>query len=110
MKKKLYSSICLLCLAVIILCAYGKQEKGNNEPKTITFQATIIEVNSDTIIVEPVDGSSELNSADKFSISNDENLELQVGNLLEITYNGDIMESYPAQLGEVHNITIVQED
>ncbi|MCM1542482.1 MAG: hypothetical protein NC121_14655 [Blautia sp.] len=26
MKKKLYSSICLLCLAVITLCACGKQD------------------------------------------------------------------------------------
>ncbi|MCM1242879.1 MAG: hypothetical protein NC314_08565, partial [Roseburia sp.] len=79
----------------------------NNET-TVTFQATVIEISNDTILVKPVDGSSELNSADKFSIPNAENLELQVGNLLEITYNGDIMESYPAQLGEVYEITVIE--
>lgn len=35
-------------------------------------------------------------------------LELQTGNIIEIEYNGDILESYPAQLGEVYNITIVK--
>lgn len=111
MKKKIYSSICLLCLAVFILCACGKQGNpiADNESETITFQATVIEINNDTILVKPVDGSSELNSADKFSILNDKNLELQVGNLLEITYNGDIMESYPAQLGEVYEITVIEQ-
>lgn len=111
MKKKIYSSICLLCLAVFMLCACGKQGNpiADNESETITFQATVIEINNDTILVKPVDGSSELNSADKFSILNDKNLELQVGNLLEITYNGDIMESYPAQLGEVYEITVIEQ-
>ena len=36
-----------------------------------------------------------------FYISNEENLELQIGDFVEISYNGEIMESYPAQLGEV---------
>ena len=44
----------------------------------------------------------ELDSADKFYISNEENLELQIGDFVEISYNGEIMESYPAQLGEVY--------
>ena len=51
-----------------------------------------------------LDGSLELDSADKFYISNEENLELQIGDLVEISYNGEIMESYPAQLGEVYEM------
>ncbi|MCM1050051.1 MAG: DUF5301 domain-containing protein [Clostridiales bacterium] len=80
----------------------------DNEPKYITFQATVIEINNDTILVKPVDGSLELDSADKFSISNKEELELQVGDLIEIAYNGDILESYPAQLGEVYEINVIE--
>ncbi|MCM1145203.1 MAG: YobA family protein [Blautia sp.] len=139
MKKKLYSSIYLWCLAVITLCACGKQgnpivlpdreeiissgvsdeENVEYSPNTegeaddsqvsVTFQATVIERNNDTILVKPVDGSLELNSADKFSISNEEELELQVGDLIEIAYNGDIMESYPAQLGKVYTITVIEQ-
>lgn len=75
----------------------------------VTFQASVIETNDDSIIVKPVDGSLELDSADKFYISNEENLELQIGDLVEISYNGEIMESYPAQLGEVYEIIVIEQ-
>lgn len=78
-----------------------------NNKVTALFQATVMETNNDTILVRPADGSSELNSADKFSIPNDGKLELHAGDLIEITYNGAIMESYPAQLGEVYEITVI---
>ncbi|MCM1263969.1 MAG: DUF5301 domain-containing protein [Butyrivibrio sp.] len=81
----------------------------DNGQVSVTFQATVIETNDGTIVVQPVDGSLELNSADKFSISNKEELELQVGDLIEIAYNGEIMESYPAQLGEVYEITVIEQ-
>ncbi len=79
----------------------------NNE-RTAAFQATVLEINNDTILVGPADGSLELNSADKFSISNEKNLDLQVGDLIEIVYNGEIMESYPAGLGEVYEMTVIE--
>lgn len=50
-----------------------------------------------------------LASADKFYIPNEENLELQIGDFVEISYNGEIMESYPAQLGEVYKITVIEQ-
>ncbi len=83
-------------------------DSADNAPESVTFQATVIEKNNDSILVRPVDGSLELNSADEFSILNERELELQVGDLIEITYNGDIMESYPAQLGEVYEITVIE--
>ena len=132
MKKKLYCIVCLCSLVSIMLCACGKKEQGNpirlpdkediisigvsdgensadNTPLMITFQASVIEKNNDLIIVKPEDGSLELASADKFYIPNVENLELQIGDLVEISYNGEIMESYPAQLGEVYKITVIDQ-
>ena len=132
MKKKLYCIVCLCSLVSIMLCACGKKEQGNpirlpdkediisigvydgensadNTPLMITFQASVIEKNNDSIIVKPEDGSLELASADKFYIPNVENLELQIGDLVEISYNGEIMESYPAQLGEVYKITVIEQ-
>lgn len=82
---------------------------ADNEPETVTFQATVIEQTNNSILVKPADGSLELGSADKFRISNEDKLELQVGDLIEIAYNGEIMESYPAQLGEVYEITVVEQ-
>ncbi len=132
MKKKLYCIVCLCSLVSIMLYACGKKEQGNpirlpdkediisigvydgensadNTPLMITFQASVIEKNNDSIIVKPEDGSLELASADKFYIPNVENLELQIGDLVEISYNGEIMESYPAQLGEVYKITVIEQ-
>lgn len=90
-------------------CITEMLSSANNTPLTITFQASVIEKSKDSIIVKPVDGSLELDSADKFHLSNEENLELQIGDLVEISYNGEIMESYPAQLGEVYKITVIEQ-
>ena len=85
-------------------CITEMLASADNTLLMVTFQASVIETNDDSIIVKPVDGSLELDSADKFYISNEENLELQIGDLVEISYNGEIMESYPAQLGEVYEM------
>ena len=82
---------------------------ADDTPLMVTFQASVIEMNDDSIIVKPVDGSLELDSADKFYISNEENLELQIGDLVEISYNGEIMESYPAQLGGVYEVIVIEQ-
>ncbi len=118
LKMKKYQKAAIVFM-IFLLTACGKQ--GNpivlpdreeivsiDVSDTVTFQATVIEKNNDSILVRPVDGSLELNSADEFSILNEKELELQVGDLIEITYNGDIMESYPAQLGEVYEITVIE--
>ena len=90
-------------------CITEMLASADNTPPMITFQASVIEKNDDSIIVRPVDDSLELNSADKFHISNEENVELQIGDLVEISYNGEIMESYPAQLGEVYKIMVIEQ-
>ena len=90
-------------------CITEMLASADNTLLMVTFQASVIETNDDSIIVKPVDSSLELDSADKFYISNEENLELQIGDLVEISYNGEIMESYPAQLGEVYEITVIEQ-
>ena len=80
----------------------------DHNPASAAFQATVIETNNDTILVKPVYGSLELDSSDQFSIPNKEELALQAGDLIEIRYNGEIMESYPARLGEVYEITVIE--
>lgn len=85
-------------------------DSANNIPETLTFQATVMEVTTHSILVKPIDGSPELNTADEFTIPNKEQLEVQVGALLEITYNGAVLESYPAQLGEIYDITVIKQE
>ena len=65
-----------------------------------SFFGKVIESTTTYIIVEPNEDEDERKTADKISISlkksNDELYE--VGTNLKITYDGNIMESYPAQI------------
>lgn len=121
MKKRVYNIICLCSLVSMMLCACAQQQIGTSVEeetttrtsqegdKTVTFQATIIDIIDDTILVEPVEGASELGSADSFTITTIANIELHVGDIVEIEYNGEILETYPAQLGKVYAIHVIQE-
>lgn len=75
---------------------------------TVTFRAKVMEVSDAEILVEPVNGAIELSSADRIYVPDKDGLELHAGDIIEIEYNGSILESYPAQLGEVYNITLVE--
>ena len=52
-------------------CITEMLASADNRPLMVTFQASVIETNHDSIIVKPVNGSLELDSADKFYISNE---------------------------------------
>ncbi len=80
-----------------------------NPPVTVTFQATVLECSKQSVLVEPVEGSSELNSADQITLPNIEGTDFQAGDVIEVHYNGSIMETYPAQLGEVYAITLIEQ-
>jgi len=68
------------------------------------FLGKIIEVDRDTIVVEPLDGTSERKSSDRIIMKKIEpiydpyNDIYHIGNVVEITYNGNINESYPAKI------------
>lgn len=64
------------------------------------FIATVVEINGSSATVEPVEGENELYSGDRisFSIENLENIGAEVGSVVEVSYTGDIMETYPAQV------------
>lgn len=65
-----------------------------------SFIATILEMNGSTVIVQPVADSAVLGSSDKisFGTANLEKIDAEVGSVVQITYTGGVMESYPAQI------------
>ena len=67
------------------------------------FVATILELDSSSALVQPVEGEDELRSADKIrlGIADLGDIGAQVGSDVEIYYTGGIMESYPAQIHAV---------
>ena len=64
------------------------------------FYGKVVEATANYIIVEPNENEEERKSADKISIGLGENNDelYMVGTNVKITYDGTIMESYPAQV------------
>ena len=80
------------------------------EIQTKYFEAKVIEIYDNSVLVEPVEGSDELKSADRIVVTmNDTNLEfnLIVGDIIGITYGGEIAESYPAQITNTTSMVFV---
>ena len=64
------------------------------------FVATVIEINGNSVTVEPVIGEDELQSSDRISVNTASlgDIGAEIGSDVEIYYTGGIMESYPAQI------------
>lgn len=82
---------------------FGFEEKYREKYKNkdeYAFYGKVIEVNSNYIIVEPNEDEEERKSSDKIFIGLGENNDAlyTVGTNVKITYDGTIMESYPAQV------------
>lgn len=107
MKRKLVIS--LLMILVLTMC--GCSSKANIEENETSFKATVVEINENSVMVKPLEGESELKSSDKiiFNTINLEKPDLKLGDIVNITYNGEIMESYPAQI-EVTKLELLERD
>lgn len=113
-RRNSFVLICVMLAALVFTgCTFfGKDDKA-------VFIGTVLENDGTTLLVEPQAGSSELRSADKISISiidttitDKENKEIsleeiKVGERVEITYNGQIAESYPAQIHKCYKIKLI---
>lgn len=112
MKKQLL----LILMIIFILAAAACGTSGGGESKaggdeTAIFQATILEIQDGYYLVEPVEGSAELKSADQITIPRtnmEPSPEPEVGDVLEIEYDGSIAESYPAQITKVYSIRVAE--
>lgn len=71
-----------------------------NTKQAKNFVGTVIEINDSNVIVKPKEDSWVLNSSDKisFNVTKLEKLKVNVGDMVLVTFNGEIMESYPAQI------------
>ena len=90
----------------------------NNKDKVVVgsidavFQAKILEILDGSYLVEPLEGSPELRSSDRITVSMkplNSSLEPEVGDIIEIIHSGEIMESDPARLQDVYNVSAITE-
>ena len=112
MRKQVLVILVLSLILTVTACGTssgGESEIVGNEKAT--FQATILEIHDGYYLVEPVAGSTELNSADQITVpmtNMNPSPEPEVGDVLEIEYDGSIAESYPAQITNVYSIRVVE--
>ncbi len=101
-----------LCIVLTLAALFSLTACGGETTERVTFQATILEADECGFLVEPVAGSEELNSADRIVVpmtAMESSPEPEVGDTLEIVYNGGIAESDPAQITTVYSIRVVEE-
>ena len=97
---------CIL-MSLAVLFSFTACNGETND--TVTFQATIVEIHDNYYLVEPVEGSAELNSADRITVPmTSMDVSSEVGDILEIAYDGAIAETYPAQITNVYSIRVVE--
>ena len=102
-----------LILAALLLCTVAAVCFLTNPPREEeeeqrSFYATVLETEEKRILVEPVSGSDERNSADRIWVSLNGTIPRIVsGDTVRVVYNGQIAESYPAQIHSVSSVYIV---
>ena len=116
MKKLIVLVLTLVCMLGAIGCD-GKinmdsdmsteQQQLDKPTEQHQFNATILEIYDNHLLVEPCSGMDELKSSDKIEVSIqniDKSIEWKVGDLAIITYDGIILETYPARLNQVYKV------
>ena len=86
-------------------------EGFSNEAHQV-FQAEILEIYDGNYLVKPVEGSWELSSADRIEVpirNAHPSQEPEIGDVIEIEYSGEILETYPARIADVYIIKVVSE-
>ena len=85
-------------------------EGFSNEAHQV-FQAEILEIHGGHYLVKPVEGSWELNSADRIEVpirNVHPSPEPEIGDVIEIEYSGEILETYPARIADVYGIKVIK--
>lgn len=102
-----------LVLLLTLLVAMGC--KGKVEEVNAHFNATVLETDAQSVLVEPFEETAERKSADKISVSTKvtsthEVPYMEAGTKIRIVYDGSIAESYPAQINHTIAIYLIDDD
>ncbi len=118
MKKKSFW-LCAILLIVVIGAACSCSSELSASKNQLDeyaekgyFEAKVIEVTENNLLVEPLEGYSERRSSDLFSVPNffNEEKPLNVGDEITIHHDGTIMETYPARLGKIYRMSRTLDD
>ena len=110
--KKKYNTDELVETGRLVFKNNSIQIEGFSNEAHQVFQAEILEDHNGYYLVKPVEGSWELNSADRIEVpirNAHPSPEPEIGDVIEIEYFGEILETYPARITEVFSIRVVKE-
>ena len=110
--KKKYNTDELVETGRLVFKNHCIQIEGFSNEAHQVFQAEILEIHGGHYLVKPVEGSWELNSADRMEVpirNAHPSPEPEIGDVIEIEYSGEILETYPAQIADVYGIKIIKE-
>jgi hypothetical protein len=83
------------------------------QEKQFALRARILEVHDTHFLVEPVEGSMELASASRIEVTR-KNMpaypEPQPGDMLQVYYDGQILETYPAGIRNVFSMAVIHRE
>lgn len=99
-------------LVILPILAGCKETEQKYNP---CFNAKVLEVSEGYVLVEPLEGEEILKSTDQICVSTDvvskiEVPQMEAGTQIRVVYNGDIAESYPAQINTVFAIYLLDEN
>jgi len=82
---------------------YLFEAKTEEQPQQAYFYGKVVESSASQILVEPNEGEEIRKSADRISVDLGKNNDAlyEVGTNVKVTYTGDVMETYPAQVKEI---------
>ena len=110
--KKKYNTDELVETGRLVFKNHCIQIEGFSNEAHQVFQAEILEIHGGHYLVKPVEGSWELNSADRIEVpirNAHPSPEPEIGDVIEIEYSGEILETYPARIADVYGIKIIKE-
>ena len=109
--KRVYNSDELVASGRLVFKDGCIQIEGADTAPVTILQAKILEIHDGYFLVEPVEGSWELSSASKIEVPM-KNMapspEPQVGDILEIEYDGQLAETYPVRISNPIHISVVE--
>lgn len=104
-------AVAVVACAVVTLC-FATNPKQDLPQEQRTVRAQITEIEDSSFLVTPVEGAWELSSSDLFRVpikNMPPSPEPQVGDIVEITYDGFILESDPAQFSNILSIRVISQ-
>ncbi|MBR6259666.1 MAG: hypothetical protein IKR21_05580 [Oscillospiraceae bacterium] len=86
---------------------FGVEQRENEQ----TLIGTITDISNGVLYIKPIPGTPEASSSDSFTVpivNMPPSPEPIVGDSVEVKYNGEILETFPATLGEIYHIRVIR--